>query len=115
MSDITEQIKVHQALMADLGRQFPPEFIDGLAEDATATVRDWLTNNQAPAAVIDLLAEATMLDRCAIYAYSGVLGDLDAADLPEHVAEATHLIAACGGCFYSETGTITARPRAATA
>lgn len=112
MTDIQEQIKYQRLTLADIGRQYPPEFIGGLAEDAASTVRDWMNINNAPRELIELLSIVTVLDR---YAAARALTDQEAAELPEFVAAATRLIATCGGCFYSETGIIPTHPPAITA
>lgn len=106
MTNVEEQIKYAQATLAGLGRQYPANFIAALADESMGTVREWLTNHQAPAAILDLLSSITILERYTVEAAAGTLSDLDAAEVPGIVAEAAQLIATCGGSFHSSMGII---------
>lgn len=112
MTDLSEQIKYQKLTLADLGRQYPPEFISSIADNAAAVVSDWLEKNNAPGALTELFSSVIILYQLAGRAEGDKLSDQDAAGLPEFIAATTKLIATCGGCFYSESGTIPTQPPA---
>jgi len=84
-----------------IARRYAPEFVSALADTANETLRDWLRAAGAPQAVIDLLDDATMLERCARALSENNLLDGDALWLAQSLADATEHIAQLGGEFHS--------------
>lgn len=108
MTITQKDIEQKRAALAMIGRDYPSEFINSIADNAAAVVGDWLEKNNAPEALVDLFSSTIMLYQFAQRAEGKILNDLDAADLTETIANATKLINELGGLFYSASGSISA-------
>lgn len=117
MIDITQdpdereaQTTIPTRKLAEMGRTFPPEFVDTIALNAHTTAREYLEAHNAPIQLIELADYAFELVRFAVELKTGTLHDLDADDVAEDIAESTRLIAELGGSFYDPAGETPSRP-----
>lgn len=99
-----ETIKYAIGRQAEIGRQYPPEFITGLEDHVYYLLRERL-NKAGMADEAKLLDSLVMLDRYSTSLYAKEeLPDIVASDIVDTVLSATKQIKEFGGVFMSPEG-----------
>lgn len=80
-------------------KQFAPEFISSIAENAAQTVLEWLLANNVPEEVRYLSDYSLMLERYSNQAEYGKMSDRDIKELTAELPKVTEYIARLGGEF----------------
>jgi hypothetical protein len=91
----------HEQRLAEMGRQYPREFVGILADQALETAHAWLVANGVPDSIVQLISQAYILATMEIEIEHAAMTDWRARELSELVPETLASIAAAGGAFHN--------------
>lgn len=105
-----DSLKVAENVKADIGRTYPHEFLEMVADDLETTLREIIKKAQLPDKVTDLVGDLVMMTEYAVKARAGVLSEIEASLLVDTLAESTQRMVELGGIFYSSHSYSIPRP-----
>lgn len=87
------------AILADLGRKYPPEFLETIADDGFDKALEWLRKHECPEEICNLIGNAYFVATTLPEIQNGAPCTWDAAGLAEAVPEMLETLAVLGATF----------------
>lgn len=102
VSDFDVAVRRWHVSDSELGRAYPPEYLEGLSTQGLYTALEWMKANELPHQLVNLVESTANLLEISVKAEKGVANDIEYELVTELVPDITRDILQLGGDFMGD-------------